>query len=90
MVFRFCSHSLALLVQAGLVKPTQNAASTRYIVAAAWLDVSPIPAINVQWQVLICAAFQVLSKVCGMDPLLTEILILHSPLMIQYLFPERL
>ena len=47
IVFQFGSQSLGLLVQAGLGKLIRTAASTRYITAATWLHVSPIPAIYV-------------------------------------------
>ena len=57
IVFRFGSHLLALLVQAGLVKPIRIAASRQYIAAATWLHDSPIPAIHVQWQVFIFTVF---------------------------------
>ena len=57
IVFRFASHSLTLLVQVGLVKLIRTAVSTRYITAATWLHVSPIPAVHVQWQVLIFSVF---------------------------------
>ena len=57
LVFRFGSHSLALLVQAGLARPIWTAASTRYIAAATWLHVSSITAIHVLWQVLNFAVF---------------------------------
>ena len=67
--FPFGSHSLALLVQ---VKPIRTAALTRYIAAAIWLHVSPMPVIHVQWQVLIFAVF-LSTIICGMDPLWTEI-----------------
>ena len=73
IVFRFGRHSLALLVQVGLVKPIRTAFSARYIAAATWLHVFPIPAIHVQWQVLIFAFFLSITH-C----LLTEIFyILH-------------
>ena len=73
IVFQFGSHSLTLLVQAGLVKPIRNAASTRYIAAATCLHVSLIPAYMCNGRSLFLLSFQVLSKVCGMDPLLTEV-----------------
>ena len=57
IVFQFASHSLTLLVQVGLVKLIRTAVSTRYITAATWLHVSPIPAVHVQWQVLIFSVF---------------------------------
>ena len=69
---RFGRHSMALVLQAGLVKTIQTASSTRYIAAATWLHVSPIPAIHVKCQVLFLLTFQVLSKFCAMDPLLIE------------------
>ena len=47
MFLRFVSHALALLVQAGLVKPIRTAVSARYIAVATWLQVSPIPPIHV-------------------------------------------
>ena len=80
IVFRFGSHSLALLAQAGLAKPTQTAASTGYIAAATWLHVSPIPAIKVQWQVLIFVIFS--NIIQGLwNGSFIDLDFLHSPLM---------
>ena len=89
IVFRFGSHLLALLVQAGLVKPIRIAASTRYIAAATWLHVSPIPAIHVQWQVLFFAVFSSIIQSLWNGSFI-DWDFLQSPLMIQYLLPKRL
>ena len=89
IVLRFGSHPLALLVEVGLVKPIRTPASTRYIVAAIWLHVSSITSIHVQWQVLIFAVFLRIIQSLWNGSFI-DWGFLHSPLMIQYLPPERL
>ena len=89
IVFRFGRHSLALFVQAGLIKPIRTAASTQYIAAATWLHVSPIPAVHVQWQLLIFAVFSSMIKSLWNGSFI-DWHFLHFPLMIQYLLLERL
>ena len=88
IVFRFGSYSLALLVQAGLVKPIRTAASTQYIASATWLNVSPIPAILVQWQVLIFPVFSSIIQSLWNGSFIDSDF-LRSSLMIQYLLSER-
>ena len=89
IVFRFCSHLLSLLVPTELIKLIQTAASTRYIAAATWLHVSPIPAIQVQWQVFIFAVFSsIIQSLRNGSHIDWDFL--NSPLVIQCLLPERL
>ena len=83
-------HWHCLYRREGFIKPIQTTTSARDIVAAiTWLHVSPIPAIHVQWQILIFAVFLIIIQSFWNGSFI-DWDFLHSPLMIQHLLPERL